>query len=402
MSRSATVSTSKNPPQLPSKSAWARGPRATTTPSRLQSPATPTPVSVTNPPNFHATHSRRSRALGQGVSIKVDIPRSAVKQASVPAMKPADGVKSFGSVAVQNGNSDAAKSAVTDRPLHLSSPPSTSPFHPATSSTSALPPVPKFDKKSIAKLFAGPSTQSVSSPPAMWSGHYHHPQFVPGVPPDLPSVAPPPSIPPTVSRPASLSANAGAFVPGKKISIKHPHGQEVNLDALKRLPPPATPIIAAVPPSPAPVKKKKKKRLVLIESQEQKERRLAEEKAGVGESGEKDRTSESFANANEDAARCRINERELREVEERELKEAERIEEEWKEVEAWAEERAEERSRKLRGEEARAAVGQRCRVEESLKAAEAAAATGTLADATSDAKPDPLPEGGEIEDETDK
>src|SRR6266404_1930518 len=85
MSRSATVSTPKNPPQLPSKSAWARGPpqnSATTTPSRSQSPAPPTPVSVTNPANFHATHSRRSSALGQGVSIKdgVNIPRSAVKQ----------------------------------------------------------------------------------------------------------------------------------------------------------------------------------------------------------------------------------------------------------------------------------------------------------------------------------
>src|SRR6201996_4520539 len=163
MSRSATVSTSKNPPQLPSKSAWARGPpqnSATTTPSRSQSPAPPTPVSVTNPANFHATHSRRSSALGQGVSIKdgVNIPRNAVKQgmsvdlcsrplpqlvvlpgsavtfgsiddasapissspASAPAVKPADGVKSFGSVAVQNGGSDTAKSAVTSRPAPLS------------------------------------------------------------------------------------------------------------------------------------------------------------------------------------------------------------------------------------------------------------------------------------------
>ena len=208
MSRSATVSTSKNPPQLPSKSAWARGPpqnSATTTPSRSQSPAPPTPVSVTNSSNFHAAHSRRSSALGQGVSIKdgVNIPRGAVKQgisiylcsrplpqlvvlpgvtfgsiddasapissspASAPAVKPADGVKSFGSVAVQNGVSDAAKSAVTNRPPPLSSAASASSSHPAPPSTSAPSPAPapKFDRKSIAKLFQGPSTQSVPTPP---------------------------------------------------------------------------------------------------------------------------------------------------------------------------------------------------------------------------------------------
>jgi translation initiation factor 4G len=206
MSRSATVSTSKNPPQLPSKSAWARGPpqnSATTTPSRSQSPAPPTPVSAANPANFHATHSRRSSALGQGVSIKdgVNIPRSAVKQgisiylrsrplpqlvvllgvtfgsiddasapissspASAPAVKPAEGVKSFGSVAVQNGVSDAAKSAVTNRPPPLSSAPSASSSQPAPPSASAPSPVPKFDKRSIAKLFQGPSTQSIPTPP---------------------------------------------------------------------------------------------------------------------------------------------------------------------------------------------------------------------------------------------
>ncbi|KAH9067672.1 hypothetical protein EDB87DRAFT_19492 [Lactarius vividus] len=275
-------------------SAWARGPRATTTPSRLESPAQPTPVSVTNPPNFHATHSRRSDALGQGVSIKVNIPRGAVKQddasapvpsspAYVPAIKPADSVKSFGSVAVQNGVSDAAKSAVLDRLPHLSSAPSTSLCEPVPPSTSIHSPVPKFDKKSIAKLFSGPSTQTIPSP-ATWSGYYYHPQFVPGVPPGSPSMAPPPSAPPTANRPTS----------------------EINLDALKRLPPPAVPIVPTVSLSPASVKKKKKKRLVLLESQKHKEKRLAEEKAREGESEEKDGTSEPFANPDEDAARPRF------------------------------------------------------------------------------------------------
>jgi hypothetical protein len=62
-------------------------------------------------------------------------------------VKPAEVVKPFGSVAVPNGGSDAASSA--------SSP------HPAAGATPTS--VPKFDKKSIAKLFQGPS--SVSTPP---------------------------------------------------------------------------------------------------------------------------------------------------------------------------------------------------------------------------------------------
>ena len=85
--------------------------------------------------------------------------------ASAPAVKPADGVKSFGSVAVQNGVSDVAKSAVTNRPPPpLSSASSNSSSHPAPPS-STPPSVTKIDKKSIAKLFQGPSTQSVPNPP---------------------------------------------------------------------------------------------------------------------------------------------------------------------------------------------------------------------------------------------
>lgn len=197
MSRSATASTSKNPPQLPSKSAWARGPplNSTSNTPRSQSPAPPTPVS-TNPPSFHGTHSRRPSALGQGVSIKdgVGIPRNAVKQgtfhpillpvpplslrhqgspvtfgsiddavapissspAAAPAVKPAEVVRSFGSVAVQNGGSDTAKSAVTSRPPPLSATPSSSSQVAPVAPTSAHP---KIDRKSIAKLFQGPSIQ---------------------------------------------------------------------------------------------------------------------------------------------------------------------------------------------------------------------------------------------------
>ena len=62
--------------------------------------------------------------------------------AAAPAVKPADVVKFFGSVAVQNGGSDAA------------SPP------PSTQS-----PVPKIDQKSIARLFQGPSRLAYNFPP---------------------------------------------------------------------------------------------------------------------------------------------------------------------------------------------------------------------------------------------
>ena len=79
-------------------------------------------------------------------------------------MKPAEGVKSFGSVAVQNGGSDAAKSAVTNRPPSLAAS-SMSSSQAAAAVTSTPSPAPKFDKKSIAKLFQGPSTQSVPTPP---------------------------------------------------------------------------------------------------------------------------------------------------------------------------------------------------------------------------------------------
>jgi hypothetical protein len=81
--------------------------------------------------------------------------------ASAPAVKPAEGVKSFGSVAVQNGVSDGTKSTVTNRPPQLSAAPSTS-SQAAAAPASTPPPVPKF---SIAKLFQGPSTQSVPAPP---------------------------------------------------------------------------------------------------------------------------------------------------------------------------------------------------------------------------------------------
>jgi translation initiation factor 4G len=138
----------------------------------------------------------------------------------------------------------------------------------------------------------------------------HHPSHPP-VPHQSPSVTSPPPTLSTANRLTSLSSNAGAFVPREKITIKNPSGQEINLEALKRVPHPV------VPPSPASSSKNDVTRLIRIESQEQKERRLAEERAREGESGEGPRSSDSFAKANEDAAQRQAEVRKHRKAEKR-------------------------------------------------------------------------------------
>ena len=204
----------------------------------------------------------------------------------------------------------------------------------------------------------GTPTQSHALPPI------HHPAH-PSAPHPPPSVTSPPPTPSAANRPTSLSANAGPFVPGKKISIKNPSGQEVNIDALKRPLPQVVPVVPVVPPSPA-SSKTDVKRPIRIESQAQKEKRLAEERAREGESDEKIRTSETFTRANEDVVRRQIEERELRNVEERKLKEeVERAEKARKE----AEERAAREEKERKEAEERAA-----REEEERKEAEERAA----------------------------
>jgi translation initiation factor 4G len=190
----------------------------------------------------------------------------------------------------------------------------------------------------------GTPSQSHAIPPIHQPPH----PSVPHPPPSVTSPPPTPSAPPT--RPTSLSANAGAFVPGKKISIKNQSGQEVPLESLKRTPPATAP----VPASPPSVKKDIRRQPIRIESQEQKEKRIAEERAKGGESQEKSRPSEASVRANEDAARREIEEHEHREAEERKAKEeAERTEKERKEAEERAvleKERKEAEERAVRQE----------------------------------------------------
>jgi translation initiation factor 4G len=193
----------------------------------------------------------------------------------------------------------------------------------------------------------GTPSQSHAIPPILPPPH----PSVPHPPPSVTSPPPTPSAPPT--RPTSLSANAGAFVPGKKISIKHPNsGQEVSVEQLKHTRTPPAP--APVPPSPPSIKQDIKRQPIRIESQEQKEKRLAEERAKEGKNQEKSRPSEASVRANEDAARREIEEHERREAEERKAKEeAERPEKERKEAEeraALEKERKEAEERAVRQE----------------------------------------------------
>ncbi|KZV69987.1 hypothetical protein PENSPDRAFT_685877 [Peniophora sp. CONT] len=219
MSKSSTASNSKLPPQLPTKSAWARGPPPVAT-SRSQSPAPSTPTTPNTPgPAVHGNHSRRPSTLGQGASVKegVSIPRNAPaaakaggsgvtfgsidnagapissSPAAAPAVKSGD-VTKFGSVSV---NGEAAKSVITNRPQAPSASSSTAPSTastPATTAPTSTPsPAPKLNKRDISKLFQGPS---VAAPPHA------------STPSPAESTASP------ASRPSNLPhANAPAFVP---------------------------------------------------------------------------------------------------------------------------------------------------------------------------------------------
>jgi len=250
-----------------------------------------------------------------------------------PAAKPAEGILFFGSVAIQNGGSDSVSPAVTHRPLPLAHP-STSPSQVAPAVTSKPSPSPKIDKKSIPKPFSGPPTQSVSTT----QSHailpiYRPPQ--PSASQPHPPVISPSSSPPPAKQSTSLSANAGTFIPVKKVSITNASGQEVTLDTLKQpAQPTPTPVPPPLPPSPTSAKKDSDWKPIRIESQEQKERRLTEERTKEGESEDKTESSDALTRANEAAARREIEEQERHEAEERKAREeAERAEMERKEAE---------------------------------------------------------------------
>ncbi|KAH7928676.1 hypothetical protein BV22DRAFT_1126335 [Leucogyrophana mollusca] len=212
MSKSSTAS-GKIPTQLPSQSAWAKGPPQSSSSSapspRSQSPA---PYNVASP--VTATHSRRPSALGQGVPIKdgVTVPRNnvgSVRQGSAvtfgsiddvaapisssPAATPAvktESVKAFGSVQATAQNHVNGKT-----PAPAPAPgPSKQPSRPAlsaastsssvattsanSSSSTSTPSKTAMGKVDIAKLFQGSSSSS-SQPPSDTSSPSTRPANLP-------------------------------------------------------------------------------------------------------------------------------------------------------------------------------------------------------------------------------
>ncbi|KAG9312204.1 hypothetical protein JVU11DRAFT_7502 [Chiua virens] len=194
MSKVSTAS-AKSQTQLPSQSAWAKGPPANSN-SATPSPRSQSPALSHAPSPIAASHSRRPSALGQGVPIKegVSIPRSnvgSVRQGSAvtfgsiddaspplsssPAPTPVvktESVKSFGSVPATpsthvNGKlpasvSAAGSSKLSARPISssISTPTPSRVTSPTTSasSTTLAPSKPALGKADIAKLFQGSSS----------------------------------------------------------------------------------------------------------------------------------------------------------------------------------------------------------------------------------------------------
>ncbi|KAI0653525.1 hypothetical protein C8Q70DRAFT_1110231 [Cubamyces menziesii] len=189
MSKSSTASTPKTSSQLPSKSAWAKGPPANTSTAPSTRPQSPAPSPST--PSAPTTHSRRPSTLGQGVAFKDGVgarnPANASKSgssvtfgsiddasapissspAAVPTIK-GEGIKSFGSVPAATSN---GKGHTRTTSFSIGTPPSaaastssssTAPSGPSTSGSSSAPATkpPKFDVKS---LFQKPSQDAPSS-----------------------------------------------------------------------------------------------------------------------------------------------------------------------------------------------------------------------------------------------
>ncbi|TFY50116.1 hypothetical protein EVG20_g11711, partial [Dentipellis fragilis] len=280
MSKSSTASAPKTSFPAAIQVCLARGPPQTASSSRSQSPA-PSPVTANPPSNAHASHSRRPSALGQGVAIKdgVSVPRavgsakssSAVtfgsiddaqapissSPATAPAVKPADGVKSFGSVAVQNG---ASNKAAFTRPASLSQNASN-----ASSVPSAPSPVPKIDKKDIMKMFQGPSVQappsdtaspstrtsSLPQPPHSASGQssYGAPPFTPRGQGQNGNVPRSPSFPRAMANGTSGGVNVGSR---PSAGPGGPNGSMPAGMSSPRLAPHPHPNTAGMPPPPTP------------------------------------------------------------------------------------------------------------------------------------------------------
>ncbi|KAI8970822.1 hypothetical protein BD414DRAFT_501765 [Trametes punicea] len=251
MSKSSTASAPKTSSQLPSKSAWSRGPPANTSTAPSTRPQSPAP-SPPAAPSAPTTHSRRPSTLGQGVAFKdgvgarnpaanttksgssvtfgsIDDASAPISSspAAVPPIK-SDGIKSFGTLpatATSNGKGHSRTiSFSTGTPpstATTASSSSTATSAPSTSlaagsgSTSATKP-PKFDVKSLFQKPSqeGPSTSSpvadVTSPPSR------------SVPLPQSSLGPQGHQPSHQSPPSQMGASYPSFRPQQNGSVSAP------------------------------------------------------------------------------------------------------------------------------------------------------------------------------------
>ncbi|KAI0359607.1 hypothetical protein OH77DRAFT_1472942 [Trametes cingulata] len=248
MSKSSTASTPKTSSQLPSKSAWSKGPPANTSTAPSTRPQSPAPSAAA--PSAPTTHSRRPSTLGQGVAFKDGVgarnPATAPKQgssvtfgsiddasapissspAAAPTIKP-DGIKSFGSVPANTtngkGHSRTTSFSIGTPPSvagsgsgssSTTSGPSTSST--AASSSSSAPKAPKFDVKSLFQKPSqdGPSSSSsaadVTSPPNR------------SAPLPQSSLGPQGPHPPHQSPPSQMGAPYATFRPQQNGSVASP------------------------------------------------------------------------------------------------------------------------------------------------------------------------------------
>ncbi|TBU40170.1 hypothetical protein BD309DRAFT_1003254 [Dichomitus squalens] len=239
MSKSSTATAPKTS-QLPSKSAWAKGPPANT--STAPSPRSQSPAPSVTSPSALPTHSRRPSTLGQGVAFKDGVgaartPSNASKSgssvtfgsiddanapiSSSPAAAPtikSEGIKTFGSVpANTNGkihtrtisfstgtSSSGAAAAASTSSASTTAPSTSSSAVPSTSGLSSTPKAAKFDVKS---LFQNKTSDAASTSSAVSASPSHRTTSLPQ------SSLSPQGQPPHQSPPSQMGAPYSNFRP---------------------------------------------------------------------------------------------------------------------------------------------------------------------------------------------
>ncbi|KZT72272.1 hypothetical protein DAEQUDRAFT_809168 [Daedalea quercina L-15889] len=235
MSKSSTATVSKPSSQLPSKSAWAKGPPQSTASAPSPRSASPAP----NQGHPQQTHSRRPSALGQGVSFRDGV---AGARSPTTTAKPVSAV-TFGSINDASAPISASpapvstiKSATVSSFGSVPATPNSAPNGKSAGSSAQAPTSattqPKFDVK---RLFQKPS-----STPAMSGSPLQGPSDV-AFPSTRPSPLPQASPLPTQSQPSQMGAplpyslfnvpSSGLTPPHSPVFLRQmPDGQMENIN----------------------------------------------------------------------------------------------------------------------------------------------------------------------------